>query len=227
VRLTERILVVIPALDAEGTLVPVVKASLAHLPDVVVVNDGSTDRTPDVAAAAGAMVIDHPRNLGKGAALKTGFRHALANGFDAIITLDADGQHLPSLIPRFIEAYANSRADLIIGDRSHLFGEMLPRRRNANRFSAWAISKCAGTRVGDSQSGFRLYSASLVRDTTIRSNGFSAESEIIVRAGMAGRKVLSIPIELGFVNGISTSHYRPVMDTVRIFLVVARTRFIG
>jgi hypothetical protein len=143
------------------------------------------------------------------------------------VTVDADGQHLPSEIPKFLAAYRETGAELIIGDRSHLFGGMLPRRRNANMFSAWAISQCAGTRVTDSQSGFRLYAASLVGDVPIRANGFAAESEIIVRAGQLGRRVLSIPIDLGFVNGISTSHYRPLLDTLRIAGVVARTRIFG
>lgn len=225
--MAERFLVVIPALDAGASVAGVVKASLTHLPDVVVVNDGSTDSTAKAAAEAGATVLHHPRNLGKGAALKTGFRYALENGFDAVVTVDADGQHLPSEIPKFLRAFRETGADLIIGDRSHLFGGMLPRRRNANMFSAWAISECAGTTVGDSQSGFRLYSASLIRGVTMRANGFAAESEIIVRAGRLGRKVLSIPIELGFVNGISTSHYRPLLDTLRIAGVVARTRIFG
>ncbi len=225
--MAERFLVVIPALDAGSSVAGVVKASRVHLPDVVVVNDGSTDATPVAAAEAGAVVLHHAHNLGKGAALKTGFMYALDNGFDAVVTIDADGQHLPSEIPKFLDAFRQTGADLIIGDRSHLFGGMLPRRRNANMFSAWAISQCAGTHVGDSQSGFRLYSAALIRNVKIRATGFAAESEIIVRAGRGNRKVLSIPIELGFVNGISTSHYRPLLDTLRIAGVVARTRIFG
>jgi len=220
-------MVVIPALDAGPSVGDVVRASLAQIPDVVVVNDGSTDETPDEAAAAGAVVLHHPYNLGKGAALRTGFRYALDKGFDAVITVDADGQHLPSEISKFLAAWRETRADLIIGDRSHLFGGMLPRRRNANMFSAWAISKCAGKLVTDSQSGFRLYSASLIREVSMGANGFAAESEIIVRAGRLGRTILSIPIELGFVNGISTSHYRPLLDTLRIAGVVTRTRIFG
>ncbi|MFA6958012.1 MAG: glycosyltransferase family 2 protein [Thermoanaerobaculia bacterium] len=225
--MTDKVMVVIPALDAAASVGEVVRASLAQLPDVVVVNDGSTDATPDEAAAAGAVVLEHPHNLGKGAALRTGFRYALDRGFDAVITVDADGQHLPSEISKFLRAWRETRADLIIGDRSHLFGGMLPRRRNANMFSAWAISKCAGKVVTDSQSGFRLYSASLIREVSMGANGFAAESEIIVRAGRLGRTILSIPIELGFVNGLATSHYRPLLDTLRIAGVVTRTRLFG
>lgn len=220
-------MVVIPALDAGASVGGVVEASRAQLSDVVVVNDGSSDATAAAAAAAGAVVLEHPHNLGKGAALRTGFRYALERGFDAVITVDADGQHLPSEIPKFLRAWRETHADLIIGDRSHLFGGMLPRRRNANMFSAWAISKCAGKRVTDSQSGFRLYSAALIREVSMGADGFAAESEIIVRAGRLGRTILSIPIELGFVNGLATSHYRPLLDTLRIAGVVTRTRLLG
>lgn len=221
--MTERILVVIPALDAEHTLTDVVRGCLKQLPDVVVINDGSSDRTAEVARAAGAKVLDHPRNLGKGAALKTGFRFALESGYDAVITVDADGQHLPAEIPRFIAAWKETGADLIIGSRSHLFAQMLARRRMANQFSAAAISTASTLPISDSQSGFRLYSARLLKDVPIGADGFDAESEVIVRAGKCGLRVVQIPIELGFVNGISTSHYRPVADTVKIAWTVFRT----
>lgn len=225
--MSERILVVIPALDAERSIGRVVEGCFPYLPDIVVVNDGSADATRDTALRAGARVVDHEVNLGKGAALKTGFQLAIDEGFDAVLSLDADGQHLPTEIPKFLAAFRETRADLIIGDRSHLWGGMVPRRRNANRFSAWSISKCAGVRVPDSQSGFRVYSTDMLRALAIRANGFAAESEVIVRAGRAGRKIVSIPIELGFVDGLSTSHYRPLLDTIRIAVVVGRTRFIG
>lgn len=225
--MTDKILVIIPALNAAGTIAGVVAAALRYRPEVVVINDGSTDDTDRVASEAGAVVLRHAHNLGKGAALKTGFRYAVENGYTAIITLDADGQHLPSEIPKFIEARERTRAELIIGSRRHLFGGMLPRRRNANVFSAWAISKTAGVPVDDSQSGFRLYAASLLERVEIRANGFDAESEVIVRCGLAGIPIVMLPIELGFVNGISTSHYRPIADTAKIFWTVAKTRFLG
>jgi glycosyltransferase involved in cell wall biosynthesis len=222
--MSRRFLVVIPALDAAPSIEEVVRESFAQASDVVVVDDGSSDATGDRARSAGARVVRHEVNRGKGAALKTGFRLALDEGYDAVVTLDADGQHLPREIPKFLEAWRETGADLIIGSRAHLFHGMLPRRRNANRFSAWSISRAAGLRVDDSQSGFRLYTARLLRELEIRADGFDAESEVIVRAGRTGLPVLSIPIDLGFVNGITTSHYRPVADTVRIALTVAKTR---
>lgn len=220
-------MVAIPALNAAGTIAPVVHEAKKHLEHVIVVNDGSTDATEEVAREAGAFVLRHRENRGKGAGLKTAFDYALANNFDAVITLDADGQHLPAEIPKFLAARETTGAELIIGSRRHLFGGMLPRRRNANMFSAWAISIAAGVAVNDSQSGFRLYASTLLRRITIRSNGFDAESEVIVRAGRARVRIEMLPIDLGFVNGISTSHYKPLSDTARIFWTVTRTRLFG
>jgi glycosyltransferase involved in cell wall biosynthesis len=219
-------MVLIPALNAAETIGPVVRDARRHADDVVVIDDGSSDDTSRVAREAGATaVLRHDVNRGKGGALKTGFAHALANGFDAVVTLDADGQHLPGEIPKFLDARASTGADLIIGGRAHLFDRMLPRRRMANRFSAWAIAKSSGTGITDSQSGFRLYSANLLRTTRLHTDGFDMESEVIVRAGCGGFKVLTIPIELGFVDGISTSHYKPLHDTLRIAWTVFRARF--
>jgi hypothetical protein len=101
---------------------------------------------------------------------------------------------------------------------------MLPRRRNANRFSAWCISKCSGALITDSQSGFRLYSANLLRNVKLHTDGFDLESEVIVLAGKRGFRILTIPIDLGFVDGISTSHYKPLKDTLRIAWTVTRAR---
>jgi glycosyltransferase involved in cell wall biosynthesis len=223
--MSERYVALIPALNAAGTLAPVIRGCLEHVADVLVVDDGSVDGTAEIASAAGARVLRHGVNRGKGAALKTGFAWALANGYDGVVTLDADGQHLPAEIPRFIAARGETGADLIIGSRRHLFGGMLPRRRLANTFSAWAIARASGTGVDDSQSGFRLYTARLLRSVRLRSDGFDMESEVIIRAGRLGMNVVSTPIDMGFVDGLSTSHYRPVADTLRIAWTAVKARF--
>ena len=219
-----KIAVLIPALNAERTIAKVVVEARRQCEPVTVIDDGSRDATGEVARAAGAAVLRHEVNRGKGGALKTGFAWALENGFDAVVTLDADGQHLPAEIPKFIAEFSKSGADLIIGGRSHLFQQMLPRRRVANRFSAWCIAKCSGARVTDSQSGFRLYSARLLRGIKLRTDGFDMESEVIVRAGRRGFGIVTIPIDLGFVDGIATSHYKPLKDTLRIAWTVIRAR---
>ncbi|HET7437684.1 MAG TPA: glycosyltransferase family 2 protein [Thermoanaerobaculia bacterium] len=221
-----KLAVLIPALNAERTLPPVVAEARQQLEPVVVIDDGSRDRTADVARAAGATVLAHDINRGKGAALKTGFVWALVNGFDGVITLDADGQHLPREIGKFVAAANESDADLIIGGRAHHFGEMLPRRRIANRLSAWCIAWTSGAKISDSQSGFRFYSARLLNAVKLRTDGFDMESEVIVRAGRRHMKILTIPIDLGFVDGLSTSHYKPLKDTLRIAWTVTRARFL-
>ncbi len=223
--MSERVLVVIPAFNAERTVGAVIRDCREVLDDVLVVDDGSVDRTAAAAVDCGARVASHAANRGKGAALKTGFAYALQRGYEAVITLDADGQHLPREIPKFLVARAETRADLIIGGRAHLFHQMLPRRRMANRFSAWSIARCSRTNVTDSQSGFRFYSKDLLLKVRLRSDGFDMESEVIVRAGCDGFKVITIPIDLGFVDGLSTSHYKPVADSIRIFWTVTRARF--
>jgi len=222
--MTEKLLAIIPAYNAERTVGDVVRATREFASDVLVVNDGSRDATAANAASAGAEVVSHPQNRGKGAALKTGFAWALQRGYDIVITLDADGQHLPREIPKFLRCREETGADLIIGGRAHLFGEMLPRRRMANRFSAWSIAKASKTGITDSQSGFRLYSANLLRNVRLRTDGFDMESEVIVCAGCGGFKVVTTPIDLGFVDGVSTSHYKPLKDTLRIAWTVTRAR---
>jgi len=221
----ERTAILIPALNAAHLVGPVVQASLAQLPAVVVIDDGSNDGTGAVAVKAGAQVLWHAQNLGKGAALRTGFAWALQHDYDAVITLDADGQHLPSEVGKFLAARAESGADLIIGGRAHHFRFMLPRRRIANQFSASSISIASGVTVTDSQSGFRLYSARMLRSIELHADGFDMESEVIVRAGRRGFRIVTIPIELGFVDGVATSHYKPVKDTLKIAWTVIKTRF--
>lgn len=221
-----KLLAVIPALNAERTIGDVVRKAREQIHDVIVVDDGCTDRTADVSRSEGATVLRHEVNRGKGASLKSGFAYAREHEYDAVITLDADGQHLPSEIPKLVDAWQQNGADLVIGGRSHLFDHMLPRRRMANRFSAWAIAKAAGTRVSDSQSGFRLYSARLLREIKLRADGFDMESEVIIRAGVRKMRIVVTPVDLGFIDGLSTSHYRPLGDTLRIAWTGLRARFL-
>jgi glycosyltransferase involved in cell wall biosynthesis len=222
--MAEKVLVVIPALNANPTIARIVTEARSVYEDVLVVDDGSSDGTGAAAATAGAQVVRHEVNQGKGAALSTAFAWALERGYEAVVTLDADGQHVPSEIPRFIDRWRATGADLVIGSRRHLFGGMVRRRRMANIFSANAISFAAGRKIDDPQSGFRLYSANLLRNVQLKGTRFDAESEVIVRAGRQGMKIESIPIGLAFVDGLQTSHYRALVDTFRITWRVLRTR---
>jgi glycosyltransferase involved in cell wall biosynthesis len=215
--------VAIPAYQAAGTIADVVRRARRFAERVVVVDDGSTDGTAGAARAAGAHVLSHSRNLGKGRALATALDSLFAEHHAQVVTLDADGQHLPEEIPKLVGA-ARAGADLVIGSRYHLFARMHAIRRFSNRWSSRLISAAAGHAIADVQSGFRLYSRHLYDAVGLPEPRFEAESAVLVRAARLGFTVTTVPIELGFVDGRSTSHYRPVMDSLRIFGAVARAR---
>ena len=150
-----RVAVAIPAYQAVYSVREVVDRTLAVIPDVLVVDDGSRDGTAEAARAGGAEVHVFPANRGKGAALAAAFDILFSRGFAGVVTVDADGQHLPEEIPRLLEVAPN--ADLVLGTRDHLFAEMGAVRRFSNRSSSRAISWAAGCAVSDVQTGFRLY----------------------------------------------------------------------
>lgn len=213
---------IIPAYQAAPSVGDVVRGTLEILPYVLVVDDGSTDGTAEAAYRAGGHVISHPVNRGKGAALSTGFRDLFGRGFEAVLTLDADGQHLPTEIPKVLAA--QDQGDLILGVRDHLFGEMSTIRRLSNRLSSKAISFAAGQRLSDIQTGFRLYSKRLIDTVGFPEARFEAESAVVVRAARRGFRVVTVPVHLGFADGRTTSHYRPLMDSFRIAGAVTRAR---
>ena len=220
-----RIAVAIPAYDAVHTVGAVVTRALALVPDVLVIDDGSTDGTADAARAAGAEVHRVPENRGKGNALREAFAILFARGFAAVITVDADGQHVPEEIPRLLAAAPD--ADLVLGTRDHLFAEMSPTRRTANRLSSQAISLAAGRRISDVQTGFRLYTKALIDRTGFPEARFEAESAVVVRAVRCGLRVTTTPVRLAKADGRASSHYRPLVDSLRIAGAVVRARFEG
>ena len=215
---------IIPAFQAEASVAEVVLATRRVLPDVLVIDDGSTDNTAGAARDAGAEVLRFPDNRGKGIALRTGFSRAMENGCRAVVTLDADGQHDPGDIPRLLARWRETQAALVIGSRTHLDREMTPSRRFGNRFARRAISFFAGLPVPDPQSGFRVYDARLLRSIPLRGVGYELEAEVIVRAARRGMRVESTPIRLKKVDGTPTSHYRPWIDTTRICVSVLISR---
>lgn len=212
----------IPAYQAARSVGDVVRRTLAVVPHLLVVDDGSSDGTADAARQAGARVVSHPRNLGKGAALRTAFADLFPRGFDAVVTLDADGQHLPEEIPLLLREGAC--ADLVLGTRERLFEGMSRVRRLSNRLSSRAISLVAGQRLLDAQTGFRLYASRLIASTGFPEDRFEAESAVLVRAVRHGFRVASVPVALGFADGRCTSHYRPVADSLLIAAAVIGAR---
>lgn len=213
----------IPAFQAENTISEVVRRTKAVVGEVLVIDDGSDDGTARAASDAGAFVLRQPHNLGKGRALRTAFRELFRRGAISVVTLDADGQHCPEEIPKLIKA-AERGADLVIGSRDHVFAQMHPVRRVSNRWSSKVISMVAGSSLKDVQSGFRLYTRRLLEQTGFEEMRFEAESAVVVRAVRMGFKVACVPVQLGYPDGRRTSHYRPIVDSLRIARAVARAR---
>ncbi|HET6373346.1 MAG TPA: glycosyltransferase family 2 protein [Candidatus Polarisedimenticolia bacterium] len=208
--------VLIPAYNAEATVGEVIAGVLTHLPRVLVVDDGSSDATARRAEAAGAEVIRHDGNRGKGAALGTGFARLREQGVEAVITIDADMQHDPEDIPILVESFQTRRADLIIGSRESSFSAMTPGRRFGNRFSCGALKFFSGLELTDSQSGFRLYSREFLDGLSLKRTRYDAEIEAILRAGRDRRRIETVQIGMKAADGSATSYFRPWLDTYRI-----------
>jgi glycosyltransferase involved in cell wall biosynthesis len=209
----DTIAVLIPAYDAAQSLRGVIEGITGYGLAIVVVDDGSKDATAEIARTTGARVLRHPRNRGKGAALRTGFCFLLNEGYKAVITIDADGQHDPSFIPHFIRAYEEKRGALIIGSRAREFNAMSWLRRFWNRLGASAVSNMTGTPLTDTQSGYRLIAAEVLQGMPLRAAGYEMELELLIKACKRGHAVVEIPVITHFVDGRPSSHFRPVRDT--------------
>ena len=212
-----RLAVAIPAYEAAFSVGAVIAGCRVHVPDVLVIDDGSHDATGAAARAAGAEVRRVDVNRGKGHALRLAFDELFGRGVDAVITVDADGQHIPGEIPRLLALAPD--ADLVLGTRAHLFAQMSGLRRGANRLSSRAISFAAGA-----QTGFRLYTRELIARTGFPEARFEAESAVVVRAVRLGCRVRTTPVRLAVADGRVTSHYRPVVDSLRIAAAVVLAR---
>ena len=214
------IVALIPAYNADRFVGDVVRRASTHLP-VIVVNDGSTDRTLSEASGAGATVIDQQPNQGKGVALKRGFRGAFDRGVAAVITLDADGQHDPAEIPLFVERFRATGADLIIGERD--FSKMPLVRRISNTIGRLAFSWAMGRRIRDNQSGYRLLSRRLMEAVLgSAERGYEFEMDMIVIAVKRGWRIEGVPIRT--IYGEEKSHIKPLDHVVHFFRMVRQAR---
>jgi glycosyltransferase involved in cell wall biosynthesis len=214
--------VIIPAYNAVDTIEAVARETLQQGLPLLVVDDGSSDGTGARVKALPVNLVSHPTNRGKGAALKTGFAWAQQHGFAGVITLDADGQHDPTAIPLLAEAARQSGWDILLGSRFVQFDQMAGLRRHWNRFGAWCMKKRTGCHIDDSQSGFRFYSARLLRMVTLVNDGYNLEMEILMKAWQAGLTIGSLPVPARVADGRATSHFRPVRDTWNICMTFLR-----
>lgn len=219
-----RIVAVIPAYNEAATIRDVAIRTLRVVPDVVVVNDGSTDATASELLHLPLTVVSNPANLGKGASLWRGFALALSEGADAVVTLDGDAQHHPEEIPRLIEAAQAHPGRLIIGARLWDRQRIPPLRYFGNRFANFWVAWAAGAPVADSQSGFRVYPGNFLRNVRVAHGPtarFAFESEILIEAGRAGVRSVSVPIAALYPPNSRASHYRSAVDTARIVRMIA------
>ena len=209
-------LILIPAYNAGATVAAVANECLVHGHKVLIVDDGSTDGTAAQLEPFPVVILSHGTNRGKGAALRTGFAWALENGYNDIITLDADGQHDPGAIPLLLEQGKAGNFGILIASRRSQFEEMSGLRSFWNRFGVWCMKKRTGFAIEDSQSGFRYYSAALLRAVTVSATGYNLEMEILLKGWRAGFRLGSLPVPARVADGRSTSHFRPVRDTWNI-----------
>jgi len=210
-----KVCAIIPAFNEERFIAGVVRGVREQGLPVLVVDDCSRDATSERARAAGAEVVRHDTNRGKGAALATGFAWAREHGFEAAVTLDGDGQHDPRELGAFLETAVRERADIVVGSRFLGRGArgMPPVRKLTNRFMSGVLSFMAGRRLTDTQSGYRLIRVAVWDALAVSSTRFDAESEMLVRACRTGMRVAEVPIRT--IYGEEASSMRPVRDTLR------------
>src|SRR6266446_2676673 len=204
---------VIPAFNECACIAAVVSATRRHLLRVIVVDDGSTDDTSALAKHAGATIVTHDRNLGKGAALRTGLSLALAEGYEWAFTLDGDGQHAPDDFPAFFQCAEQTGALLIVGDRMSHAPSIPWLRRQVNRWMSRKLSQRAGMRLPDTQCGFRLIHLPTWSALRLKTNRFEAESEMLMAFLASERPVAFVPIRV--LRPSRRSHIRPLADSLR------------
>jgi glycosyltransferase involved in cell wall biosynthesis len=213
----------VPAYRAASTIADVVAGARQYLAQVLVVDDGSPDATGDRAAAAGATVLRHPENAGKGAALVTGFRALAAAGVRRVLTLDADGQHLPAEIPTLLAASDAAPDAIVVGIRRKAGQEI----HAVNLFGNWVadtlLEVIAGRKLPDTQSGFRVYPLPETLELGATGARYDFETEILLRAARAGLEIVGTPARVYYPPAAERiSHFDPWLDTLRIIGTVLR-----
>jgi glycosyltransferase involved in cell wall biosynthesis len=214
---TTRWCVLSPCLNEEAAIQSVVESVLALGAPVIVIDDGSDDRTPDIVAALPVTLLRHTQRRGKGEALRRGFREALRQGYDAVVTMDGDGQHLASDIPRIAAAAARYPDHIVIGARL-LDKEQQPKgRRRANAVADWGVSWACAQPVADTQSGQRWYPRAALDLVDLPAENFVFEAAILIVASREKKiGVVSVPIASRYHGEFRHSHFNPVRDVTRI-----------
>lgn len=212
--------ILIPAFNEAHRIGPVVTGALAHGYPVVVIDDGSTDETGALVRSLGAEVIRHDHNHGKGASLVSGFAYAREHGHPVVVTLDADGQHDPAEIARFVDAYRRTGIPVLIGNRMWNDAEMPLVRRWTNRAMSMLLCRIMKAYIPDTQCGFRLYRTDVLSFAPAVSRRFAMESEVLLHLALRGFWMDSVRISTIYRG--SKSRINPLVDTMRFVMMLVQ-----
>ena len=218
-----RVVALIPAYNEEKNIASVVAKARKYVDVVLVVDDGSRDKTRETAKSAGAVVISYPQNKGKAEAMRVGFKECIKMKSDVIVVLDADGQHDPDEIPRFLEK-VNEGSDIVVGARQFDKSVMPKIRIFANSFSSWVTSLVCRTKILDSQSGYRAIKTFVIRKIPLTSQRYQIETEMLIKAAKCNFKITFIPIKTIY-RKEAKSKVNQIIDPLKFLLLVFKLSF--
>jgi glycosyltransferase involved in cell wall biosynthesis len=220
-----KICIIIPAFNAETTITKVIHGVNKYIKkeNIIIIDDGSSDKTFAIAQKIGVVVLKNHTNQGKGFSLKEGYNYAIKKNYRAVICLDADLQHAPDDIPHFLDCFQKSNIDLVLGNRMLDISSMPWDRQFSNQTTSLLISIFTGQRIRDSQSGYRLIKTDILREIKLVSNRYETESELLVKALKRKYKIAHVPIKTIYNN--QPSHINRLIDTWRFVRIVVFSLF--
>ena len=207
-----KVCLLLPAYNESRTIGRIIREASEFISEIVVIDDGSSDKTAEIASAYGVVCLANATNCGKGKALRKGFAYAIEHGYELVFTMDSDGQHEPADIPRFLEHFCSTHPDILIGarDTENLRTSMPFHRRVNNRLISYVGSKLCRQQVPDFQSGYRLIRADVLRQVRLETERYETESELLIKAGRLGFRIESLPIQTRY--GDEVSHIKPLRE---------------
>lgn len=228
-----KVCILVPTYNNEQTLAKVLESLLVYTDQIIVVNDGSTDSTPVVLSSFPQIdLVTYPQNQGKGFALRTGFKHAVASGYDYAITIDSDGQHFADDLEKFLIKLQQHPSAIIIGARNMDQASVPGKSSFGNKFSNFWFWVETGLRMNDTQSGYRLYPVKQMERMRFLTRKFEFEIEVLVTSAWRGIEITEVPVRVFYAEKENrVSHFRPFKDFTRIsilntFLVVIALLYI-